>query len=64
MKRGPRIAGKAALLAAAVSHDGQYLAVGGGDRLVHIFDARSHRLVQASEPDQLLSLGSQYKRTT
>ena len=48
VKRAARAAGKAALLAAAVSDDGQLLAVGGGDRFVHIFDARSHELVKVS----------------
>ena len=46
VKKGPRIAGKAALLAVDVSDDGKFLAVGGGDRLLHIFDAHSHELIQ------------------
>lgn len=40
VKRGPRQSGRNSLLAAAVSSDGRYLAVGGGDRKVHIWDAR------------------------
>ncbi|KAK9811211.1 hypothetical protein WJX73_010914 [Symbiochloris irregularis] len=47
VKHAARAAGKAALLAAAVSDDGQLLAVGGGDRFVHVFDARSHELVKS-----------------
>ncbi len=34
------------LLAAAVSDDGRYLAVGGGDKAVHIFDARSAEYIK------------------
>lgn len=37
-----------ALFAAAVSSDGKYLAVGGGDRKVHVFDAQSGQYIQAS----------------
>lgn len=48
VKRAARAAGKAALLAAAVSDDGHLLAVGGGDRFVHVFDARSHELLKVS----------------
>ena len=48
VKKGPRATGKATLLAAAVSSDGKLLAVGGGDRLVHIYDARSHKLVKVT----------------
>lgn len=38
-----------ALLAAAVSSDGRYLAVGGGDRKVHVWDARSRQYIQVQE---------------
>ena len=34
------------LLAAAVSDDGHFLAVGGGQGLVHLYDARSRELVK------------------
>ncbi|EFN55906.1 hypothetical protein CHLNCDRAFT_22742 [Chlorella variabilis] len=46
VKRGPRQSGAASLLAAAVSGDGRYLAVGGGDRKVHVWDARSRQYVR------------------
>lgn len=46
VKKGPRQAGHQALLAAAVSDDGRYLAVGGGDWRVHIWDARSNEYIQ------------------
>lgn len=46
MKKGPAGTGKGALVAAAVSSDGQFLAVGGGDRKVHVFDARSREYIQ------------------
>ena len=42
-----RAGGASALLAAAVSSDGRYLAVGGGDRKVHVWDARSRQYIQA-----------------
>lgn len=48
VKRGPRQGGRNSLLAAAVSSDGRYLAVGGGDRKVHIWDARSRQYVRVS----------------
>jgi ribosomal RNA-processing protein 9 len=48
VKRGPRLSGTASLLAAALSSDGRYLAVGGGDRKVHIWDARSRQYVRVS----------------
>ena len=41
VRRGPRQAGARALLAAAVSDDGRYLAVGGGDWRVHVWDVRA-----------------------
>ncbi len=48
VKRGPRQGGRNSLLAAAVSSDGRYLAVGGGDKKVHIWDARSQQYVRVS----------------
>ena len=45
-KAAARGGGAAALLAAAVSSDGRYLAVGGGDRKVHVWDARSRQYIQ------------------
>lgn len=45
-KAATRAGGPSALLAAAVTSDGRYLAVGGGDRKVHIWDARSQQYVQ------------------
>lgn len=38
--------GRSALLSVAVSDDGRMLAVGGGDRIVHVWDARSRQYVQ------------------
>ncbi|BDA48673.1 U3 small nucleolar RNA-interacting protein 2 [Coccomyxa sp. Obi] len=46
VKKGPRKAGRNSLLAAAVSDDGRYLAVGGGDKRVHVWDIRSHEYIQ------------------
>ena len=46
VKKGPRQAAHRALLAAAVSDDGHYLAVGGGDWRVHVWDARSNQYIQ------------------
>ena len=46
VKRGPRTAKTKALLACAVSSDGKILAVGGGDRGVHIWDLSSHTHTQ------------------
>ena len=42
-RRGSR----ASLLAAAVSTDGSYLAVGGGDKKVHIYDTRSRTCIKS-----------------
>lgn len=53
-KQAARGGGAAALLAAAVSSDGRYLAVGGGDRKVHIWDARSRQYIQVGPVDILL----------
>lgn len=36
-----------ALLAVAVSDDGRYLATGGGDKKLHIYDARSHTFIRS-----------------
>jgi ribosomal RNA-processing protein 9 len=47
-KAARRAGGTRSLLAAAVSSDGNYLAVGGGDRKVHIWDIRSRQYVQVS----------------
>ncbi|GAB4819398.1 hypothetical protein N2152v2_006444 [Parachlorella kessleri] len=47
VRQGPRQSSRGSLLAAAVSSDGRYLAVGGGDRKVHVWDARSRQLVKA-----------------
>jgi WD40 repeat protein len=38
---------KQAILAAAVSHDGKYLATAGMDRRVHIWDTTSHTHIKA-----------------
>ncbi len=38
--------GRSALLSVAVSDDRRMLAVGGGDRIVHVWDARSRQYVQ------------------
>ena len=46
VKKGPRKASRNSLLAAAVSEDGRYLAVGGGDKRVHVWDIRSHEYIQ------------------
>lgn len=47
-KAAARAGGSRALLAAAVSSDGHYLAVGGGDRKVHVWDARSRQYIQVT----------------
>jgi ribosomal RNA-processing protein 9 len=36
------------LLAAAVSSDGKFLAVGGGDKMVHVFEAGTKTHVQVT----------------
>lgn len=46
VRQGPRQSARGSLLAAAVSSDGRYLATGGGDKKVHIWDARSRELVK------------------
>ncbi|KAK9821308.1 hypothetical protein WJX81_007831 [Elliptochloris bilobata] len=46
VRRAPRGQGRGSLLAAAVSDDGRMLAVGGGDRIVHVWDARSREYIQ------------------
>jgi len=47
VKRGPRQNPTSSLLAVALSSDGKYLAVGGGDKGVHVFDAGSGSHVAA-----------------
>lgn len=47
IKKKPRHLHRGALLAAAVSSDGQLLAVGGGDRRVHVWDTRTDTLIQS-----------------
>lgn len=47
VKRKPTQGSAAALFAAAVSTDKRYLAVAGGDRKVHVFDATNGQHVQA-----------------
>ena len=47
-KAARRAGGARSLLTAAVSSDGVYLAVGGGDRKVHVWDVRSRQYVQVS----------------
>jgi hypothetical protein len=47
VKRGPRQNPTSSLLAAALSTDGKYLVVGGGDKAVHVFDAGSGAHVAA-----------------
>ena len=49
VKKGPRKAGRNSLLAAAVSDDGRYLAVGGGDKRVHVWDVRSREHIQVRQ---------------
>lgn len=46
VQRGPRQSSRASLLAAAASSDGRYLAVGGGDKKVHVWDARSRQYIK------------------
>ena len=41
VQKGPRMNATSSLLAAAVSSDGRFLAVGGGDKMVHVFEAGS-----------------------
>jgi len=47
MAPSARKGSKAALLAAAVSSDGRYLAVGGGSKMIDIWDARSRTYVRS-----------------
>ncbi|GAX81002.1 hypothetical protein CEUSTIGMA_g8437.t1 [Chlamydomonas eustigma] len=47
MRRNPRQASKKGLYAAALSSDNKLLAVGGGDRKVHVFDAQSGSFLQS-----------------
>lgn len=47
VKRAARATSRSALHSVAVSSDGALLAVGGGDRKVHVFDARTGGYVQA-----------------
>lgn len=47
MKKGPRNSRTKSLLACAVSSDGSILAVGGGDRSVHIWDVKTQKLIQS-----------------
>eukprot|EP00798_Chlamydomonas_sp_ICE-L_P000029 gene29-12841_t len=47
VKKGPRQASKNGLYATAVSSDGKFMAVGGGDRKVHLFDARNGGHIQS-----------------
>uniref|UniRef100_A0A383W750 Uncharacterized protein n=1 Tax=Tetradesmus obliquus TaxID=3088 RepID=A0A383W750_TETOB len=47
VQKGPRMNATSSLLAAAVSSDGRYLAVGGGDKMVHVFEAGSGTHVQS-----------------
>jgi len=47
MTPSARQGSKKALLAADISSDGKYLAVGGGDKKVHIFDARTRVCVKS-----------------
>jgi hypothetical protein len=46
VQKGPRMNPTSSLLAAAVSSDGKFLAVGGGDKMVHVFEAGSGTHVQ------------------
>lgn len=48
LRQGPRQSSCRSLLAAAISSDGQYLAVGGGDKKVHIWDTRSRDLLKVN----------------
>eukprot|EP00884_Botryococcus_braunii_P013826 jgi/Botrbrau1/22444/Bobra.0091s0046.1 len=46
VKRGPKRIARESLLAVAVSWDGQYLAAGGGDQRVHVWDLRSRQYLE------------------
>jgi ribosomal RNA-processing protein 9 len=46
VKRGPRLAGRQSLLAVAVSWDAHYVAAGGGDQRVHVWDLRTRKYLQ------------------
>jgi hypothetical protein len=48
VQKGPRMNPTSSLLAAAVSSDGKFLAVGGGDKMVHVFEAGTGTHVQVS----------------
>jgi ribosomal RNA-processing protein 9 len=47
MAPAARQGSRKALLAAAVSCDGSYLAVGGGDKKVHVYDTRSRKCIKS-----------------
>lgn len=67
-KNAQRGGGAASLLAAAVSSDGKYLAVGGGDRKVHVWDARNRQYIQVSvwghAPSEVTGFESHLAATT
>lgn len=60
VKRGPRQNPTSSLLAAALSSDGKYLVVGGGDKAVHVFDAGSgsHVAAYPGHRDQVSWVGA------
>lgn len=63
-KAAIRGGGPASLLAAAVSSDGRYLAVGGGSKVVHIWDARSQQHVQGFPQHRDIITGLAFREGT
>lgn len=63
-KSATRGGGPSSLLAAAVSSDGRYLAIGGGDRKVHIWDARCQQYVQGFPQHRDIVTGLAFREGT
>ncbi|KAK9828725.1 hypothetical protein WJX72_001725 [[Myrmecia] bisecta] len=64
IKKAPKRLGGKSLLAAAVSDDGRYLAVGGGDRKVHVYDARTREYIQGFPGHKDIIAGLAFRDTS